>query len=280
MHVPTTAFEVARTQAMLGLLVEALETLAQVTQMPQAANENEAFRTARSAAGDLDKELKDRVPSAIFSFSGLAPGVAPKLWVDNVPVPASSLGTSYRLNPGQHAITAKTDDFEDKRLLSFGEGETKRVEFDLSRGRSDSAARGSAQPGRPDVAMNDTGVVSGKSTPRGVYVLAGVAGLGIGGGLVLGLLGNSKKSTLESSCAPSCSDESVDKARQLYTAANVSFAVGAASGIVALVWAVAAPTTSAQVRADRGRPFAPKLVSIDVDAAPSGAFLGLKGTLE
>ncbi len=165
-------------------------------------------------------------------------------------------------------------------MLSFGEGEAKRIEFDLSRGRDDAAARPSAQPGRPDVAMSDTGVVSAKSTPRGVYVLAGVAGLGIGGGVVLGLLGNSKRSTLESACAPNCSDESVNEARRLYTAANVSFAVGAASGIVALVWAALAPTTSVQVKADRGRPFAPKVVSIDVDAAPSGAFLGLKGTLE
>jgi hypothetical protein len=279
MHVPTTGFEVARTQAMLGMLVEALDTLAQIAQIPQAPNENEAFRTARSAAGDLDKELKDRAPSAIFSFVGLGPGVTPKVSVDSVPVPASSFGTSYRLNPGQHTISVKTDDAEDKRLLTFGEGEAKRIEFDLSRGR-DAAARGLGQPARADVAMNDVDVIPARSTPHGVYVLAGVAGLGVGTGVVLVLLGNRRKSDLESTCSPYCSDESVDKARRLYTAANISFGIGAASAIASVVWAIAAPTGSAHMRADSGSPFAPRFVSIDVHAVPSGAFLGLKGTLE
>jgi hypothetical protein len=261
------------------MLVEALDTLAQIAQIPQAPNENEAFRTARSAAGDLDKELKDRAPSAIFSFVGLGPGVTPKVSVDSVPVPASSFGTSYRLNPGQHTISVKTDDAEDKRLLTFGEGEAKRIEFDLSRGR-DAAARGLGQPARADVAMNDVDVIPARSTPHGVYVLAGVAGLGVGTGVVLVLLGNRRKSDLESTCSPYCSDESVDKARRLYTAANISFGIGAASAIASVVWAIAAPTGSAHMRADSGSPFAPRFVSIDVHAVPSGAFLGLKGTLE
>src|SRR5260221_12788296 len=35
MHVPTTALELARTQAMLGLLAQAVETLRQASQTPQ-----------------------------------------------------------------------------------------------------------------------------------------------------------------------------------------------------------------------------------------------------
>ncbi|HEX4448937.1 MAG TPA: hypothetical protein VH044_19485, partial [Polyangiaceae bacterium] len=39
MHVPTTSLEVARTQVSLGLLVEALDTIANIHKVPPAADE-------------------------------------------------------------------------------------------------------------------------------------------------------------------------------------------------------------------------------------------------
>ena len=52
MHVPTTGLEVARTQVSLGLLVEALDTIANIHKVPPAADEPAPFKDARNKADE------------------------------------------------------------------------------------------------------------------------------------------------------------------------------------------------------------------------------------
>ncbi len=74
MHVPTTAIEVARTQASLGLLVEARDTLAQIMSSVPARGEPPQFRDARLEAQKLDASLEPRVPTVTVTVSGAKEG--------------------------------------------------------------------------------------------------------------------------------------------------------------------------------------------------------------
>jgi len=72
MHVPTTGLEVARTQAALGLLVEAWNTALRVSRTIAKAGEPAPFERARQAAVVLEGELEARVPS-LTEAAGEAP---------------------------------------------------------------------------------------------------------------------------------------------------------------------------------------------------------------
>src|ERR1700679_951302 len=63
MHVPTTGLEVARTQAALGLLVEAWNTALRVSRTSARPGEPAPFHVARQAAVVLKGEMEARVPS-------------------------------------------------------------------------------------------------------------------------------------------------------------------------------------------------------------------------
>lgn len=60
MGVPTTAYEVAATQAELAMLVEARATLRRLLAMPVREDDPEPFRVARTRARQLDAELAER----------------------------------------------------------------------------------------------------------------------------------------------------------------------------------------------------------------------------
>lgn len=61
---------VARAQAGLGLLVEALESAAQANQIPVRPNETPAYAKARADAGVLAQKLAARIPSIQVKVEG------------------------------------------------------------------------------------------------------------------------------------------------------------------------------------------------------------------
>ena len=105
MGVPTTGFEVARTQADLGLLIEARATLRRVLAIPQRPEDPEPFSIARDKAKRLDAELSQRIGAVRV----LVLGVTHRhvfVTVDHDEVPAAALGLPFRVNPGTHRVVA------------------------------------------------------------------------------------------------------------------------------------------------------------------------------
>ena len=89
MDVPTTGYEVARTQVALELLVEARATLKRVLALPESENDPEPFKAARSKARALDAELAQRLEPAREVAPGAAPAApAPKPEPKPEPTPA------------------------------------------------------------------------------------------------------------------------------------------------------------------------------------------------
>ena len=90
MNVPTTAIEVARSQAALGMLVEARDTAARVTKMPVRAKEPAPFMQARKEAEFYSSRL-EKMRSLYLSAYPLDPTGTKAQWPDPATVPSPRL---------------------------------------------------------------------------------------------------------------------------------------------------------------------------------------------
>jgi hypothetical protein len=245
MHVPTTGFEVARSQADLGLLVEAHETLVEVMRAPEKPGEPQAFRDARGYAKVLDQQLAPRIPQLRISVSGASSAAVS---VDGVDLPDGGLLVPYKVDPGHHVVVAKSDALTGRAETDVSEGDAKDVWVTLQAPSvAPAPAPAPAQP-RPESAEPES------PSHRGFGPLAwagfGVAAVGVGVGAVTGVMTLSDKSSIASRCngtrCPPSTYGKIDSANTLATVSTVSFAVGgagAALGVAAwlLGWGVEAP---------------------------------------
>ena len=233
MHVPTTSFEVARTQVSLGLLVEARDTIAAIHKTQAQPDDPTPFKDARVKADELDAQLEGRIPTLTISVSGAAEGDSPVVAVDGVSLPPSVATLPRKIDPGHHVVSAKGAAGEAKQELDIAEGEKKDVQLTL-------AAVGSGG-GQEDSAGADSRPVvhtPGPLTYGGIVV----GGVGLATGAVTGLLELSKASAVKNGvqhhpkqCAPGTPASDLSTANSLATIATISFAVAAAGAIVAVV---------------------------------------------
>ena len=221
MGVPTTGFEVARTQADLGKLVEARETLPRVLALPAKGDDPEPFREARSKAEALDEELGARIGALHFVVSGVPEGTSVAIVVDREPVPEAAANLPFRVNPGHHRVLAKAAGRQVTREVDAGERDTMDVELVFT--PNSEAAVSSA-----DHAPSDA---SSAGIPTLAYVGGGVAIGGIAVGSITGLLAISKKHAAESGCVneqcPPATWSKLDGAHTLATVSTVGFILGA-----------------------------------------------------
>ncbi len=137
MQVPTTGLPLAKAQIARGLFVEASETLLGVSRMPVDPGEKPAFTQAREEAAQLAVKLSLRIPAVVISVEGPPKGADVEVWVDGVPVPAESLGSPKKINPGPHKISASAPGFETvTKSVASREGDTKSVALQLKPGGS------------------------------------------------------------------------------------------------------------------------------------------------
>lgn len=252
MHVPTTGFEVARSQADLGLLVEAHETLVEVMRTQGKQGEPQAFRDARGYAKVLDQQLVPRIPQLRISVSG-APSAA--VIIDGVDLPEGALLVPYKVDPGHHVVIAKTGANNGRTEIDVAESEVKDVWVTLQPASTDVAA-----PPPQAVANLNQESAKSDSAPahRGFGPLAwagfGIAVVGVGVGAVTGVMTLSDKSSISSQCngsrCPPSTYDKIDSANTLATISNVSFVVGgagAALGVAAwlLGWGVESSSSAA-----------------------------------
>jgi hypothetical protein len=252
MHVPTTALEVARTQAAMNLLVEARETLHKMLQIPSSPGDPSPFRDARVEAERLDEELESRVGSLRVEVRS-APNAPRMLVVDGVSIPDSAVDFPIRVNPGHHLVVVRIASAEVTKQVDAPERQVVTVVLDFD----PAAIR------RADVStgVETSGGGARTATWRTVgFVGIGLGALGVGVGGVTGLMALSAKSAVSNGCVgtkcPPQTWSDVDKMNRYAGISTAAFAVGAvglAVGVGGLVIAGkegpgGGPTARANVR--------------------------------
>ncbi len=220
MHVPTTGLELAKALRDLGRLVAAAEVIARVEAIPEGAAEPGAFATARSAAKEMKLELDARIPSLRITSSPADPATT-RLTLDGKPVEAEQAARGLRLDPGRHVATAERGGSVQERVVELAESGSADVAFEFTPPRDTTPSTEARRTGTP-------------SSTYVIYGLTGLAAVGLGSGVGLALWSNSRRATLERECAPRCSAQQVTDVRIGYVAANVTTAIGVASGLAAL----------------------------------------------
>ncbi|HVJ14182.1 MAG TPA: hypothetical protein VM686_02020, partial [Polyangiaceae bacterium] len=266
MHVPTTSFEVARTQVELGRLIEARQTLKDLVSRPVADDEPEAFIRAHADAAVLGAELEQRIPRLRFAVTGWDPEGRARIVVDGRVIPRQLWQRGLALNPGVHRVLFLMDETRRERRIELKERAQETVNFDLVprlRLQRDVPVHESASSPAPEPSETDL------LTPA-AYGLAGVALAGAAAGVTFGLIGKSDRADLERQCAPSCSQVRVDRVQSMYTLANVSFAVSAVAAGGAIVLYAVRPEQKAERPAGS--------VSVRIGADPGSAGVAVDGS--
>ena len=238
MGVPTTGFEVAATQAQLGRLVEARETLRRVLAAAQSPEDPEPFKEARSKARALDQQLLVRIGGLRFSVSGLRADEALEVTVDGERVPNAVLGLPVRVNPGVHVIVARAAGRRVQREVVVTAAQTVAVGLAFSnRAKPSSTSRAVTQTAAPAASSRPTPLVETSAAPAGrglptlAYVGGGVGLAGILVGSIAGVSAISYKNEVNKACVngscPSSALSDLESAQSMATVSTVGFIVGA-----------------------------------------------------
>jgi hypothetical protein len=243
MHVPTTGFEVARSELQLGQLVEARDVLMRVERIPASPDEPQAFKEARDYARQLDVEIGPRIPRIRLSIEGAAEGVA--VTIDGESVPSAALDIPYAADPGKHAVAARTPDGRAAaQEVTLEEGEEREVLLVLP-GES---------PAPPPPPASKAPVATPRAAPSDRHALAWVAFGTAGGAAVVGAATGIVAWTRASSVSARCNGEQcppstyadLDAARGFATASTVSFIVAGVATVAGVVIVLTAPRAPAR----------------------------------
>lgn len=230
MHVPTTGLEVARTQAALGLLLEARETLSRVARIPVKPNETPVLAAARKSAEQLSDDLAARIPTITVAVKNASPSQPYDVLVDGDAIPRAAAEAPRKVNPGAHTVVVRAGAVEKKDDVRVAEKEQKVVTVDLA-------------PEPPQAAPADAAVTT-RGAPLPTILIFGGFGLavvGVGVGSITGLMSMSKVDDIKKTCTPDClpsQQADIDSAKSLGTISTVAFiagGVGVGAGIVGLV---------------------------------------------
>ena len=227
MHVPTTLFEVAATQSALGQLMAARDTLKDLARLPSDADEPDAFKKARHTGYELLTSIEQRIPTLDVSIQGDLGSRSSALSIDGRPSVEGREFSHIQLDPGKHQLVATSGGSKREQSISLTEGDTQHIEIVLESKRTDTVPLEATQTPAATPAED--------SPPWALYTLAGLGVAGLGAGL--GFVAEAKhvKSSLEQSCAPDCTTQQANRVGHWTTAANVSFGVGSAAIVAAVV---------------------------------------------
>jgi hypothetical protein len=235
MKVPTTGFEVASTQAKLGQLVEARETLARVISSQPKPGEPLQFKEARNKAQALDDALAGRIATLVVALNHSPPGVV--VMIDGVALPQTLIGLPARANPGHHVIVANAKTEEGRQEIDLREGERKEITIELASRGVDHETITHETP----VATESHGGGGGGMRTAG-FVMLGVSGAALVTGGITGALTFTTQSDLSQKCPNHvCGPESHDElasANTLGLISTISFigaGVLATAGIVMVI---------------------------------------------
>ena len=204
MHVPTTAVEVARTEAMMGLLIEAHDHALQIARSQAKPGEPPPFQEARAAAQRLADDVEPRVPSIRVVLKNAPDGVTVR--IDDATLPAHAVGLPRKLDPGAHVIVAKLGSTERKMTIQVLEREAKEVPIDWTAEASAPVTTvTSTSPALAPSGAVETDKPAASSSGGGPWLALGITGLGLGVasavvGSVTGIMSISQTNDVKAQC--------------------------------------------------------------------------------
>lgn len=223
MHVPTTGFEVAKTQQALGQLLEAQATCFAILKFPASPNDPPPFVEARQKAEALSKDLDKQIPKLTVVVKSSS---SPTVTIDNAAV--ASLDQPVRVNPGNHTILAKTPDGDAKQDVAIGAGESKTVELTIGAKAAVATTSDSSMP-------------LTKRIPLVSWVGFGAGAAGLVVGSITGVIALGDKSDIQDHCTGNRCNKSesndLSSAKTVATISTIGFVVagvGIAVGVVGL----------------------------------------------
>jgi hypothetical protein len=239
MHVPTTGFEVARSQVDLGLLVEAHETLLRVMHIAERPDDSQAFRDARGYAKVLDDEIVPRIPQIKIRIEGPPADRVTSVAVDGVGLPLGAMLVPYKINAGHHVVVAKTSAAEGRAEIDVQERETKDVVVRIVDTATPTPVPTGVTSAPPPVPEEPPTTRTGPGTIG--WIGFGVAGAGVLVGAVTGVISLSDKGSLDSQCngtrCPPSAYDTLHGANTLATVSTISFIVaGIGAGVGVTSW--------------------------------------------
>jgi hypothetical protein len=265
MHVPTTGLEVARTQAALGLLVEARDSALGVTSIADRPGEPVPFKVARDAAGVLNAVLDARIPSLTITVKNVPRGATSAVSVDDVVISPERAGHLCQVDPGHHVLVARAGEAARVEEIDLVERDRKEVTLELP----DPRVPGAAVEGGATTVGGVGGASQAASRGRGVsrgLVLGGfgLAGAGLLAGSISGVLSLSKTADIKASsgcagtvCGPAEYGD-IRSARSLATVSTASFVVAGAGVVIGILGLLA------------GTPSSPRDATPETPARPEG----------
>lgn len=265
MRVPTTGLELARTQASMGLLLEARDTIANIRKMPSSPSDPEPFKDARAKMEELDTSLETRIPALTIVVQGAAEGETPTIVVDGAQLPAAVTGLPRRVNAGHHTIMVRTPTAQGEQTVDVKEGEQKEVQVTVSAGAKTpetTMPEGEPSQTQAEHPSEPSGPTSHSPTAL-TFVGIGVGGAGLIAGTITGLMSMSKTSALKTECpGQHCTSahnglSDYNSASSLATISDIGFVVagvGAAFAVTTLILGHEASDASATHSSPEGQP--------------------------
>lgn len=124
---PVTAFELGKTQMILGKILQAHELFVKIGRMPHQMEESERSAAAREEAARLAAALEPRIPTLRIHLKA-PPGAVSTLRVDDEAVPTTGEVTPRSVDPGKHEVTARAGDGPEQKVsIDIAESEVKDV---------------------------------------------------------------------------------------------------------------------------------------------------------
>jgi hypothetical protein len=216
------------------------------------------------------QELANDVPSVAIDAKDpkgeATTGV--KVTIDGQEYASTLDGKPVELDPGEHDFRFEMEGakpFEKHLTLEKGaRDQALHVEFEAL--KSDAA---------PEVVKADVEAAPPsdmRSLRPFAYVAGGVGAAGLIGFAVLGAIGKSKQSDLESSCSPNCSQSDIDSVKSKYLLADISLGVGIVGlGTGVALFLLSQPKENAEPAADA------KALRFDVRTSASSAYATVSG---
>jgi hypothetical protein len=234
MHVPTTALELARTQAATAQLIEARATALSGASMPIAVGEPAVFATARAEAAKLATALEPRVPDVAVKSTPLT--LEGRFTIDGLELPRAAQLLPIKLNPGAHVIGLEVNGYAPcTHAITLTEGQHAEVTLQLQpQAKPDTAPTVAArtlleQRPQPTAAVQRSAAYPVART-RGFVAIA-LAGAVLAAGATTGIVSAFSAANIRDTCngnaCPASLRDRVEVANTLANLTNVLLPVGA-----------------------------------------------------
>jgi hypothetical protein len=260
-HAPTLTLAMAQCERAMGHLLAARVLYQRLVDEPLEHDAPDQFRRAQLTSKRELAALEARIPKVAVAVTG--PGAErARIQVDGTPLQAAELAVGRALDPGDHVISAATDEGGSARLgFHLAEGGTSRVDLVLS-------------PARPPTIKVAAAADKPATFPVAAAVLLGLGGAVLAGGAATGIVAMTDSNDIRSRCQTVAgtlhclaSDASErDQAKTLATTSIVGLAAGGAMVVAGTV--VALVRTRARPASALWRASPPLAPPVEIDVGP------------